>query len=248
MQFLVLLYADESTMPVPGTVDFERDMVGFAAFGEVASGAIVAGVALEQRSTARTVCHVGDSVEVVARTFAETDETLGGLYVLEAVSMEGALAMARHLPVAIYGTVEVRPLGQWFDRSTTMSGLSHGASPGPARYLATIHGPESTTVGAGAVNGADSPDNDPAAHQRFAHAATDLIIAGGALHPSPSAATIRVRDGALQISEGGFPATDTARALYIMGGTSEAVIEMATHIPVVAGGGVELRPVMELDS
>ncbi len=241
MQFLVLLFADESAMPTPGTEDFERDMVGFAAFGEVAAGAIMAGVALQERSTTRSIRHRGDEVEVTAGTFAATDEALAGVYVLEAGSMEGALHMARLIPVAVYGTVEVRPLGQWFDRSMAMPAGGRGA----ARFLAMVHGPESAADDP-AVGGGTHQLDDPAAHQRFAEAATDLIVAGGALHPSSSAATIRVRNGDLQISEGGVPATRSARAFYVLRGSPETVVEMATHIRVVPGGGVELRPILDL--
>ena len=42
--------------------------------------------------------------------FAETKEWLGGYYVIEAPSLDGALEAAAMCPGAKYGSVEVRPL------------------------------------------------------------------------------------------------------------------------------------------
>jgi hypothetical protein len=42
--------------------------------------------------------------------FAETREVMGGCYVIDADSMEEALAWAKRIPLA-YGSIEVRPSG-----------------------------------------------------------------------------------------------------------------------------------------
>jgi hypothetical protein len=38
---------------------------------------------------------------------------MGGYYVLDCKDLDEALAWAARLPIAQYGTVEVRPLNQW---------------------------------------------------------------------------------------------------------------------------------------
>jgi len=42
--------------------------------------------------------------------FAETHEHLGGFYLIEAKTLDDALAFAAAIPVANYGSVEVRPV------------------------------------------------------------------------------------------------------------------------------------------
>jgi hypothetical protein len=45
--------------------------------------------------------------------FAETHEQLGGYYVLDCKDLDEALAWAAKIPIARYGTIEVRPLNKW---------------------------------------------------------------------------------------------------------------------------------------
>jgi hypothetical protein len=45
--------------------------------------------------------------------FAETHEQFGGYYVLNCKDLDEALVWAAKLPLAKYGTIEVRPLNQW---------------------------------------------------------------------------------------------------------------------------------------
>jgi hypothetical protein len=42
--------------------------------------------------------------------FAETREQLGGYYLIEARDLDDALRIAERIPVARYGTIEVRPV------------------------------------------------------------------------------------------------------------------------------------------
>jgi hypothetical protein len=45
--------------------------------------------------------------------FAETHEQFGGYYMLDCKDLDEVLAWAAKIPVAKYGTVEVRPLNKW---------------------------------------------------------------------------------------------------------------------------------------
>lgn len=138
MRYLVLLYANEAEMPAPGTPEFDADMVGYMAFGELAGPAILAGEALELSATSRTIRHDGTAVQVTAGPFAETAEVLGGMYVLEAPTLDDAIELVRHIPVVSDGAIEIRPMVMWSDRSAELGAVADGA----ARYLATIHGPQ----------------------------------------------------------------------------------------------------------
>ena len=57
--------------------------------------------------------------EIVDGPFAVTKEVLAGYYVLECADLDEALAQAERLPMARWGTVEVRPVmpaGEWLRR------------------------------------------------------------------------------------------------------------------------------------
>jgi hypothetical protein len=72
----------------------------------VESGAkMLGGEALQPTSTATSIR--GDVV--TDGPFAETKEVLGGYYLVEAASLDEALAMAKAIPMP-FGGVEVRPI------------------------------------------------------------------------------------------------------------------------------------------
>jgi hypothetical protein len=238
MRYMTLLYDDEANTNEFGTPEFEQEMAGYIRFGEIAGDAIVAGEALEPASTARTVRRSPDGPSVTAGPYAEVTEVLGGFYVLEAASLDDAIELARQIPPVDTGAIEIRPMVQWID-STPDAG-----SAGSPRWLCTIHGPETA---------ADDPD-DPAwaegaaAHHRFGEAASSSLLAGGALHPTASATTIRRRDGELLVSDGPFSeTTEVVGGVYLLAGDESSVMELAALIPVNDGGAVEVRPIMELD-
>lgn len=237
MRYLTLLYDDETTMPEPGTPEFDLDLAGYAAFDAVARDSIVAGEALEPSSMARTVRHDGDQVRVTAGPFAETTEVLGGWFVLEADTLDDAIELARQIPAVLTGGIELRPVVEWIDAAAD-------APDGAPRCWCTIHGPETS---------ADDPDGaewDAGAqeHARFGELAGSALRAAGAVHPTSSATTIRVRDGELLVSDGPYAeATEIVGGVYLLAGTPEQVEALAARIPVNPGGAVEIRPIMEID-
>jgi hypothetical protein len=240
----VLPYGNEAGFPEPGTPEFDEDMAGHDAFAGLAGERIVGGEALESVTTAVTV-HPGDDggVRITHGPFAETTEVLGGLYVLDVASLDDAIELARNIPTAAHvpsdGAIEIRPLVQWSDRAAEVT-----ERPTARRYLATIHGTETDAE----TPGSDGWDAGAVEHHAFADAAGDALLAGGAVHPTHTATTIRVRDGEL-VTDGHF-----AEAIEIVGGfyvlradSDEAAAELAGRIPLPPDGWVELRSVMELD-
>jgi hypothetical protein len=76
------------------------------------AGQFVAADALEPVSTAQTVRVRDGKALVTDGPFAETREILGGFVLIEAQSMDEAVAVARKMPMAEVGSIEVRPILQ----------------------------------------------------------------------------------------------------------------------------------------
>ena len=111
--FAALIY-ETGNRPEPTAPDFLDYIGGYNAFGEIAGAAITGGCPLSGPETATTIEVTGGQQGDVVLTdgpFAETKEWLGGFYLLEAEDLDGAIALARHIPAAWRdgGKVEVRP-------------------------------------------------------------------------------------------------------------------------------------------
>lgn len=238
MHYLVLLYGDETAAAQPGTPEFDAEMAGYVAFGELAEKAIRGGAALHLTDQARTIRHTGGTVTVTDGPFAETTEALGGYYVLEADDLDEVIELVRHIPAtaAPNGGSEIRPLVMVESRIESEADLK-------GTWLATMHGGETA---------ADQPgtpewDAGAAAHGAFAEVAGDAIREGGAVAPAASATTVRVRDGEVVVSDGPYAeGTEVVGGYYVLAGPPERALDLAKQIPVNPGGAVEIRPVMDL--
>lgn len=82
--------------------DLQRELTASSKLGPV--------VRLIGTSGAMTVRKQGESVVVTDGPFAETKESLLGLYMVNAGTMEEAIEHAKKLPLG-YGSLEVRPVG-----------------------------------------------------------------------------------------------------------------------------------------
>lgn len=238
MQYLVLLYGDESAATEPGTPEFDAEMAGYVAFGDLAEKAIRGGAALHLTDRARTIRHDGGTVTVTDGPFAETAEALGGFYVLEADHLDDVIEMVRHIPAttAPGGASEIRPL------VTYRSSIEEPADQRDC-WLATIHGRESAT---------DIPDTPEweagaAEHGAFAERAGAALKEVASVQPAATATTVRVPDGEVVVSDGPFSETvEVVGGFYVLHGTPDEVLELARQIPVGDDGAVELRPIMDV--
>ena len=70
----------------------------------------MAGEALDSIATATTVRVVDGKTITTDGPFAETKETLGGFYLVEAADLDEAIAYAAMIPGAAHGCIEVRPV------------------------------------------------------------------------------------------------------------------------------------------
>ena len=58
--------------------------------------------------------------------FAETKETLGGFYLVEAADLDEAIAYAAMIPGARIGSIEVRPVWEYGTRGRRRAGSGDG--------------------------------------------------------------------------------------------------------------------------
>jgi hypothetical protein len=111
MQYVLLIYTPESTDDIPPEV-IAAEMAGYDAFTAHLRerGAMLAGEALDGVATATTVRVVDGRTITTAGPFAETQETLGGFYLVEAADLDEAIAWAAMIPGARHGSIEIRPV------------------------------------------------------------------------------------------------------------------------------------------
>jgi hypothetical protein len=114
MQYMLLIYDDEKLWS--GLSEAERGSIMQEYFtftqGLRDSGAYVDGAPLQPTSTATTVRLREGEQLVTDGPFAETKEQLGGFYLVEAESIDEAIAHAAKIPSARLGSIEVRPVAQ----------------------------------------------------------------------------------------------------------------------------------------
>jgi hypothetical protein len=112
MKYMLLIYANEKEWA--NLRDSERQQI----IGEYtqltqqlrSSGQWLAGAPLQPTPSAKSV-QVRDGKPLITDgPFAETREQLGGYYLIEAKSFDEALGVARRIPGARYGTIEIRPV------------------------------------------------------------------------------------------------------------------------------------------
>ena len=71
---------------------------------------MLGGEALDSIATATTVRVVDGKTITTDGPFAETKETLGGFYLVEAADLDEAISFAAMIPGARHGCIEVRPV------------------------------------------------------------------------------------------------------------------------------------------
>ena len=138
MRYLALLGSDESAVPAPGTPERDAIHAGYVRFAQTRRPTPSSPARpLQPVATARTVRH-GDGGEplVTDGPYAETAEALGGFYVLEADTLDDAIALAREIPTPRTAGSAVRPAGH-------VAGRPDGTAARARRHLALIYGKES---------------------------------------------------------------------------------------------------------
>jgi hypothetical protein len=112
MQYLCLIYSDETIWPKMSKSDAESMMAEYMAFTAKVkeSGHYLGGNRLQPTHTSTSVRIRNGSLSATDGPFAETKEQLGGYYLIEAKDLNDAIQVASRIPGAKYGTIEVRPI------------------------------------------------------------------------------------------------------------------------------------------
>jgi hypothetical protein len=112
MKYMLLIYDEERAWNQLGEAEHLKIYGEYRKLREelIAGGNYLNGSQLAPISTATSV-RVRDGKDLVTDgPFAETHEQLGGYFLIEAGNIDEAIAIARRIPSARMGTVEVRPL------------------------------------------------------------------------------------------------------------------------------------------
>jgi len=113
MQYALLIYENEAEAYAEGEAgqawqDVVKAHNTFAG-ALVQSGVMRGGEGLKPTATATTVRVTPNGRTVHDGPFAETREQLGGFYLVEAADLDAAIDIAKRLPIAANGSVEIRP-------------------------------------------------------------------------------------------------------------------------------------------
>jgi hypothetical protein len=109
-QYAALTYTRDVDWSAPEQAE---DMTAYLKFGQDHAAAIRGGAALYPTSTATTVRVSGargGDVITSDGPYAETKEALTGFYLIDAADLDEAVHIARDIPAAWDGAVEVRPI------------------------------------------------------------------------------------------------------------------------------------------
>jgi hypothetical protein len=109
MKYLLLIYGEEKALTddVRGPCYEESTRLAQELY---ASGKYLAANPLHPTSTATSVQIRDGKALVTDGPFAETREQLGGYFLINAENLDEAISIARRIPAARWGTVEIRPV------------------------------------------------------------------------------------------------------------------------------------------
>ena len=110
MKYMLMIYGNEAERARTMTqADLDAEMAAYYAFGPVVKPFEVAGEALHEVNTAKTVRIRDGKTLTTDGPFAETKEQLGGFYLVDCKDLDEAIELAAQIPGAKDGAVEIRP-------------------------------------------------------------------------------------------------------------------------------------------
>ncbi len=115
MKYMLLMYANESEAPKYTPEEHQAAAQAWYAFGKEAeaAGALLGNNGLSPVSDATTVRVRNGKTSITDGPFAETHEQLGGYYLFDCKDIDEAISWAAKIPIAKYGSIEVRPLNTY---------------------------------------------------------------------------------------------------------------------------------------
>ncbi|OCB37840.1 transcription initiation protein [Mycobacterium malmoense] len=217
MQYFALLISKEQDRTPD---DAAAAMAAFEDFHAKAGAAIRAGDALAPAAGATVITGGPDAPITTDGPFAESAEVACGYYVFEAENLDEALALARGIPVAQFGAVEVWPVVHAIEPSRKLTGND---------WLALLLEPPASAH----TPGTPEWEAVAARHADLHAAAGDHIIGGAALHDRSTATTVRVRDGEVLITDGPYvEGAEIATGVYLLAAADrDEAVKLASMIP-----------------
>jgi hypothetical protein len=208
----------------------EAEMAAYNAFHAREAAAIRAGDALTPAAAGVRIAGGPDAPIVTDGPFPESAEVAGGFYVFEADDLDAALDLAKQIPHAGTGEVEVWPIINYFPPSKPFDGSG---------WLALLLEPPGNAL----PPGTPEWEAGVAKHGEFGAAAGDRVNGGAALHPPSTATTVRVRDGEVLLTDGPFvEGAEVANGFYLLDvADRDEAVKVASMIPATT---VELRQLM----
>jgi hypothetical protein len=112
MQYLLLIYQSEAQVAQAGAAGQAQMQAEYRTLTQsiIQSGQFKAGDALQPTSTATTIRVRDGKTLPTDGPFAETREQLAGYYLIDAKTLDDAIAIAARIPSARIGSVEIRPV------------------------------------------------------------------------------------------------------------------------------------------
>ncbi|WP_123029358.1 YciI family protein [Mycolicibacterium stellerae] len=221
--FALLISPQRDLTPEEGAAK----MAAYQNFHAKAASAIRAGDALQPQSTGVRITGGPDAPIVTDGPFAEGAEVAGGYYVLEAENLDEALALAREIPAAKHGGVEVWPMVHFSPARAPLTGDS---------WLALLLEPTEEV----AEPGSPQWNEQAQAHVELNKVVGDRAVGGAPLHPPTTATTVRVRDGEVLLTDGPYAeGAEVANGFYYINAADrDEAVKVASMIPATT---VELR-------
>ena len=112
MKYLCLIYNHEKNLAAYSKEQWDSLKEEYIAYtGSIkSSGHHLAGEGLQPTATAKAVRVRDGKISTTDGPFAETNEQLGGFYLIEARDLNDAIQIGSRIPSARMGSIEVRPI------------------------------------------------------------------------------------------------------------------------------------------
>lgn len=125
MKYLCVVFVDERKMAALSSGESQRLDDASLGYDETLrkGGHLMAAQALEPARQATTVRVRNGKVILIDGPFTETKEQIGGFLLIEARDREEAIELASKIPVASYGTIEVRAVKELVASSNRATAL-----------------------------------------------------------------------------------------------------------------------------
>lgn len=108
MKYMLLIYENEAQYADPAALAavIEKHQAFSASIADTMAG----GAGLRETAAATTVRTRAGQQSLHDGPFAEAREQLGGFYIVDVADLDAALEIARRVPLASDGSIEVRPV------------------------------------------------------------------------------------------------------------------------------------------